>query len=203
MAPRTRGRRHHPTLNTASGVVSRATARTHLLPPGLGLDLAPPAAPRARRRRVHARARSARASSVVERDILPAVEKMFSTRLPLHFEIRALLEQDVEPFVEWGIERRTLGADVDGKNAAGSKSANSDEAAADRERGPGWFAGEGASSARSYDEYGSSQYGGEGLDVPLSRRSSLDCTPRSRRRDDGARADGPATIPTGPSTKKT
>jgi hypothetical protein len=95
------------------------------------------------------------------------------------------LEQDVEPFVEWGIERRTLGADVDGKNAAGSKSANSDEAAADRERGDGWSAGEGASSARSYDEYGSSQYSGEGLDVPLSRRSSLDCTPRSRRRDDG------------------
>ena len=30
-----------PTLDTASGVVSRATARTHLTPPGLGLDLAP------------------------------------------------------------------------------------------------------------------------------------------------------------------
>jgi hypothetical protein len=174
-----------PTLDTASGVVSRATARTHLTPPGLGLDLAPPAAPRLGAAG-YTRARAVRAaSSVVERDILPAVEKMFSTRLPLHFEIRALLEQDVEPFVEWGIERRTLGADVDGKNAAGSKSANSDEAAADRERGPGWFAGEDASSARSYDEYGSSQYGGEGLDVALSRRSSLDCTPRSRRRDDG------------------
>lgn len=174
-----------PTLDTASGVVSRATARTHLTPPGLGLDLAPPAAPRLGAAG-YTRARAVRAaSSVVERDILPAVEKMFSTRLPLHFEVRALLEQDVEPFVEWGIERRTLGADVDGKNAAGSKSANSDEAAADRERGDGWFAGEGASSARSYDEYGSSQYSGEGLDVPLSRRSSLDCTPRSRRRDDG------------------
>ena len=34
-----------PTLDTASGAVSRATARTHLTPPGLGIDLAPPAAP--------------------------------------------------------------------------------------------------------------------------------------------------------------
>ena len=112
-------------------------------------------------------------SSVVERDILPAVEKMFSTRLPLRFEIRALLEEDVEPFVEWGIERRTLGADVDGENAA------------DRERGDGRSAGESSSSARSLEEYGSSQYGGEGHDASLSRRSSFDATPWSRRRDDG------------------
>lgn len=175
-----------PTLDTASGAVSRATARTHLTPPGLGIDLAPPAAPKLVAAG-YTRARAVRAaSSVVERDILPAVEKMFSTRLPLRFEIRALLEEDVEPFVEWGIERRTLRADVDVRsNASGSKS-DSDEEAADYERGDGRFAGDGASSARSYDEYGSSQYDGDGIDVPLSRRSSLDGTPRSRGRDDGA-----------------
>jgi len=174
-----------PTLDTASGAVSRATARTHLTPPGLGIDLAPPAAPRLVAAG-YTRARAVRAaSSVVERDILPAVEKMFSTRLPLRFEIRALLEEDVEPFVEWGIERRTLRADVDGENASGSKS-DSDEEAADYKRGDGRFTGDGASSARSYDEYGSSQYDGDGIDVPLSRRSSLDGTPRSRGRDDGA-----------------
>jgi hypothetical protein len=172
-----------PTLDTASGAVSRATARTHLTPPGLGIDLAPPAAPKLVAAG-YTRARAVRAaSSVVERDILPAVEKMFSTRLPLRFEIRALLEEDVEPFVEWGIERRTLRADVDVRsNASGSKS-DSDEEAADYERGDGRFAGDGASSARSY---GSSQYDGDGIDVPLSRRSSLDGTPRSRGRDDGA-----------------
>ena len=175
-----------PTLDTASGAVSRATARTHLTPPGLGIDLAPPAAPKLVAAG-YTRARAVRAaSSVVERDILPAVEKMFSTRLPLRFEIRALLEEDVEPFVEWGIERRTLRADVDVRsNASGSKS-DSDEEAADYEQGDGRFAGDGASSARSYDEYGSSQYDGDGIDVPLSRRSSLDGTPRSRGRDDGA-----------------
>lgn len=175
-----------PTLDTASGAVSRATARTHLTPPGLGIDLAPPAAPKLVAAG-YTRARAVRAaSSVVERDILPAVEKMFSTRLPLRFEIRALLEEDVEPFVEWGIERRTLRADVDVRsNASGSKS-DSDEEAADYERGDGRFAGDGASSARSYDEYGSSQYDRDGIDVPLSRRSSLDGTPRSRGRDDGA-----------------
>jgi hypothetical protein len=175
-----------PTLDTASGAVSRATARTHLTPPGLGIDLAPPAAPKLVAAG-YTRARAVRAaSSVVERDILPAVEKMFSTRLPLRFEIRALLEEDVEPFVEWGIERRTLRADVDVRsNASGSKS-DSDGEAADYERGDGRFAGDGASSARSYDEYGSSLYDGDGIDVPLSRRSSLDGTPRSRGRDDGA-----------------
>lgn len=175
-----------PTLDTASGAVSRATARTHLTPPGLGIDLAPPAAPKLVAAG-YTRARAVRAaSSVVERDILPAVEKMFSTRLPLRFEIRALLEEDVEPFVEWGIERRTLRADVDVRsNASGSKS-DSDGEAADYERGDGRFAGDGASSARSYDEYGSSQYDRDGIDVPLSRRSSLDGTPRSRGRDDGA-----------------
>jgi hypothetical protein len=175
-----------PTLDTASGAVSRATARTHLTPPGLGIDLAPPAAPKLVAAG-YTRARAVRAaSSVVERDILPAVEKMFSTRLPLRFEIRALLEEDVEPFVEWGIERRTLRADVDVRsNASGSKS-DSETEAADYERGDGRFAGDGASSARSYDEYGSSQYDRDGIDVPLSRRSSLDGTPRSRGRDDGA-----------------
>jgi hypothetical protein len=175
-----------PTLDTASGAVSRATARTHLTPPGLGIDLAPPAAPKLVAAG-YTRARAVRAASlVVERDILPAVEKMFSTRLPLRFEIRALLEEDVEPFVEWGIERRTLRADVDVRsNASGSKS-DSDGEAADYERGDGRFAGDGASSARSYDEYGSSLYDGDGIDVPLSRRSSLDGTPRSRGRDDGA-----------------
>ncbi len=175
-----------PTLDTASGAVSRATARTHLTPPGLGIDLAPPAAPKLVAAG-YTRARAVRAASlVVERDILPAVEKMFSTRLPLRFEIRALLEEDVEPFVEWGIERRTLRADVDVRsNASGSKS-DSETEAADYERGGGRFAGDGASSARSYDEYGSSQYDRDGIDVPLSRRSSLDGTPRSRGRDDGA-----------------
>ena len=166
-----------PTLDTSSGTVSRATARTHLTPPGLGLDLAPPAAPRLFAGG-YTRARAARAaSSVVECDILPAVEKMFSTRLPLRFEIRALLEEDVEPFVEWGIERRTLRVDVDDESAATTRRANSDDMAAESERG--------SSSARSHEGYGYTQHAGEGHDARPSRRSSPDASPRLRSRDDG------------------
>ena len=45
-------------------------------------------------------------SRIVEHDIIPAVETMFCTKLPTRVEIKALLEEEVLPCLEWYGARR-------------------------------------------------------------------------------------------------
>lgn len=95
-----------PSVDTVSGLLRRASARNHLTPPGMGICLAPPSAPKLGAAGYTKESAARAMSSIVDNDIIPAVETMFSRKLPLRLEIRALLESDVEPFVEWDISRR-------------------------------------------------------------------------------------------------
>jgi hypothetical protein len=153
-----------PSLDTVSGTISRATARNHFTPPGLGIDLAPPAVSTLISAAGYTRSQAARvAAFVVERDIIPAVDKMFSRRLPLRFEIRALLAHDVEPFVALGIERRHR--ETDPGEAVNANSA--EDAGIAGERDGERFAGGGSSSAYSHDDDGSEH--GEALHATRSK----------------------------------
>eukprot|EP00740_Mantoniella_antarctica_P007389 CAMPEP_0181355188 /NCGR_PEP_ID=MMETSP1106-20121128/3763_1 /TAXON_ID=81844 /ORGANISM="Mantoniella antarctica, Strain SL-175" /LENGTH=796 /DNA_ID=CAMNT_0023467905 /DNA_START=277 /DNA_END=2667 /DNA_ORIENTATION=+ len=84
-----------------SGMMHRASARLPRAPRGLGRDLPPPAESHLLGAAGYSfAAAAAEMSLILERDLVPAVDRMFQRQLPLREEIRALVEDEVMPLVE-------------------------------------------------------------------------------------------------------
>lgn len=84
----------------ALGDVHRASARPGIAPRGLGRDLPPPPEPQLGAAGYSLAAAVAEVATIVEQDLIPAVDRMFQRQLPLREEIRALIEDEVMPLVE-------------------------------------------------------------------------------------------------------
>ena len=91
----------------AEGNVVRASARGHLVPRGLGVDLAPPPEPVLGSAGYSLAAAVAAMAAIVEGELVPAVDRAFQRQLPLRVEIRTLLEEDVAPLVAPTVARLT------------------------------------------------------------------------------------------------
>ena len=101
----------------AEGNVVRASARGCLVPRGLGLDLAPPPEPVLGSAGYSLAGAVAAMAAIVEGELIPAVDRAFQRSLPLHVEIRALLEEDVAPLISPTIARLTSGVEASARVA--------------------------------------------------------------------------------------
>jgi hypothetical protein len=96
-------------VDPATGLVVRASARPPLAPRGLGVDLLPRPPPDLGAAGYAPAAAVAAAARAVDALLLPAVERALERSLPLREELRAILENHVAPIVDARVARVTLG----------------------------------------------------------------------------------------------